>query len=131
MSKDLDKKQLIVNTRKRDKKMKPNELKQCENFVIKKYIPQLNHYDKISAKKYKFNYIRPNKKNQYMVHKRTFCNPTCDSLENYEIGKIKNGFRTAYTRKQMNQMKKQGALSACLHDNLSFDANGNVRQIKN
>ena len=130
MPKDLDKKQLITNTRKRDKKMKPNELKQCENFVTKKYIPQLNHYDKISAKKYKFNYIRPNK-NQYMVHKRTFCNPMCDSLENYEIGKIKNGFRTAYTRKQIKQMKKQGVLSACLHDNLSFDTNGNLRQIKN
>ena len=131
--KDLDnyKKQLIASTRKRDKKMKPDVRKQCENFVTNKYIPQLNYYDKMSAKKHNFTYFTPNKKNQYLVYKRSFCNPTCDSLENYDIGKIKNGFRTAYTRKQIKQMKKQGALSACMHDNLSFNTNGDLRTIKN
>ena len=131
--KDLDKykKQLIAATRKRNKKIKPDDLKRCENFGTKKYIPQLNHYDKLSAKKYKFTYSKPSSKNQQLIYKRSFCNPECDSFENYDVGEIKNGFRTAYTRKQIKQMKKQGALSACMHDNLSFDADGKLRKIKN
>ena len=101
--------------------MKPNKtLKRCDHFCKQDYIVEMNKVFKQNAHNYKIKYTRrPIEKHfDYTDCKKVFCNPMCKGYYNQ---KLRSGFQTRYTKRQVSKLKNRGALSGC-----SYISNYNV-----
>jgi len=98
-------------------------MKQCEDFCKNDYKEHIVKHREKNKKKYKYIYSATNKADQfgYATCKKTYCNETCDKLDFFgdkeeELAhkkKIKNGFINTFSKKQVEMLKKRGALSGC------------------
>ena len=100
-----------------------DSIKKCENICITDYLA--NPSPKF-LKEYKIPYgplTKPEREYMYTLCKKTMCNPKCHGYDfngNIEKQKehkkmLKNGFTKKYTNKQINALKKKGALSGCMY----------------
>ena len=89
-------------------------LKRCDHFCKNDYIVEMNKVFKKNAKKYKIKYTRrPIESNfDYTDCKKVFCNPLCSG---YYDQRLRSGFQTRYTKRQVSKLKNRGALSGCSH----------------
>lgn len=104
-------------------KNKPS-LKKCEQFCKNDYIVEMNKVFKKSAEKYNLPYTPPTKEEQnfaFNTCKKTFCNEKCEGYDllgkNFELElkkNLNNGFKNTYSKKQIEMLKKKGALSGCV-----------------
>ena len=124
-------KKLIKKTKKNNNKIKKTiknkeNYKSCETFCRKDYLPELNKAYKRSAERMNVPYVPPTKEDEefaYNVCKKTFCNDKCQGYdffgnEKQELDfkkKIKDGFKKEYTQRQIDLLKKKGALSGCVY----------------
>lgn len=98
--------------------------RKCTQFCKKEYVPYL--FNKFYNKKSKhFLHAMPSDRKKNYIEtsnklcKMTYCNPKCVGLsDQLQHLKRKNGFRTAYSKKRVNALKKRGALSGCMYDNV-------------
>ena len=106
------------HTKRLNKNLKNKSTKsysKCDQFCKKDYMVEIDKVHRKTAKKYKQEY-KPTRQDlnfRYDVCKKTFCNSKC---EGYPIKiKHKNGFQKKYNKLEVDELKKRGSLSACVH----------------
>lgn len=121
--------QKITKTMKKMKtSIKPStnsKMKQCEDFCKNDYKDRVVKYREKNQKKYNYVYSATNKADQfgYATCKKSYCNEKCEGLDFFgdkeeeleHKKKIKNGFMNTFSAKQVEMLKKRGALSGCLN----------------
>jgi len=94
--------------------------KACDRFC-KNYVVKVNRLEKKVAKSHGYTYKKNNKKMENVIYKgcrRDYCNKDCAGFWNsIKEVPIKNGFHKRYTKKKIQSLKNQGALSGCIFDN--------------
>ena len=98
-------------------------MKRCEDFCKNDYKDHIVKHREKNQKKYNYVYSATNKKDQfgYATCKKSYCNQKCEGLEFFgdkeqELAhkkNIKNGFINTFSKKQVEMLKKRGALSGC------------------
>jgi hypothetical protein len=97
-------------------------IKKCENLCITDYLANPSPQFLKDNRPYG-PLTKPERDYMYNLCKKTMCNPKCDGYDfNGNVEKqneykklIKNGFTKKYTTKQINALKKKGALSGCMY----------------
>lgn len=118
-----------------------NKNKSCEDFCKNDYMVEMKKVMKKSSEKYNIPYISPTKEDDeftFKTCKKNFCNEKCEGFDfmgnqqqqaNFKK-KIKNGFQKSYSPKEVEMLKKRGALSGCIHitdyDTFHNNPNSNV-----
>jgi len=102
-----------------------SKMKQCEDFCKNDYKDRVVKYREKNQKKYNYVYSATNKADQfgYATCKKSYCNEKCEGLDFFgdkeeeleHKKKIKNGFMNTFSAKQVEMLKKRGALSGCLN----------------
>ena len=110
--------QKITKTMKQSMKPSTNsKMKQCEDFCKNDYKEHVVKQREKNQKKYNYVYSATNKKDEfgYATCKKSYCNEKCEGLEFFDDNKknIKNGFIDTFSKKQVEMLKKRGALSGC------------------
>ena len=100
-------------------------MKQCEDFCKKDYREHVEKRREKIKKKYNYIYSATNKADEfgYATCKKSYCNEKCEGLEFFgdkeqELShkkKIKNGFINTFSKRQVEMLKKRGALSGCMN----------------
>lgn len=99
-------------------------LKKCDIFC-KKDLMGMNKKIKELSVKFKIPYRTPTKEEDefaYNTCKKSFCNEKCDGYDFFDDKqkqidfkkKIKNGFQDTYSTENIVMLKKMGALSGCV-----------------
>lgn len=98
--------------------------RKCAHFCKKDYVPtKFNKFYNKSSKQF-LRDLSPQEKTEYFQNetnscKMSYCNPKCDGFsDQLKNLKRKNGFRTTYSKKRVAELKKRGALSGCIYDNV-------------
>jgi hypothetical protein len=112
--------QKITKTMKQSMKPSTNsKMKQCEDFCKNDYKEHVVKQREKNQKKYNYVYSATNKKDQfgYATCKKSYCNEKCEGLDFFGDNKknIKNGFMNTFSAKQVEMLKKRGALSGCMN----------------
>jgi len=118
--------QKITKTMKQSMKPSTNsKMKQCEDFCKNDYREHVVKQREKNQKKYNYVYSATNKKDQfgYATCKKSYCNEKCEGLDFFgnkeeELShkkNIKNGFMNTFSAKQVEMLKKRGALSGCMN----------------
>ena len=105
--------------------IKNSTMKRCEDFCKNDYKDHIVKHREKNQKKYNYVYSATNKKDEfgYATCKKSYCNQKCEGLEFFgdkeqELAhkkKIKNGFINTFSKKQVEMLKKRGALSGCMN----------------
>jgi hypothetical protein len=108
----------ITKTTKTTKtKTKSSTMKRCEDFCKNDYKQHIIKHREKNQKKYNYVYSATNKKDEfgYATCKKSYCNEKCEGLDFFDDNKknIKNGFIDTFSKKQVEMLKKRGALSGC------------------
>ena len=53
---------------------------------------------------------------EFRTCKKTFCNPKCEGYNStyFDKRKVKNGFQTSFSAKDLLELQQKGALSGCV-----------------
>jgi hypothetical protein len=98
-------------------KTKSSTMKRCEDFCKNDYKEHIIKHREKNQKKYNYVYSATNKKDEfgYATCKKSYCNEKCEGLDFFDDNKknIKNGFIDTFSKKQVEMLKKRGALSGC------------------
>ena len=115
--------QKIKNSIKSTKTTNNSTMKRCEDFCKNDYKDHIVKHREKNQKKYNYVYSATNKADQfgYATCKKSYCNKKCEGLEFFgdkeqELAhkkNIKNGFINTFSKKQVEMLKKRGALSGC------------------
>lgn len=112
---------------KLNKSIDKDSLKACENFCKNDYFVELEKTAKKFAEKYHIPY-KPTKWNDKISNiacKKSYCNVKCDGFPSFynktTKRKIKQGFHKLYTPRQINKLKRRGALSGCFPPTRDFN----------
>ena len=115
--------QKIKNSTKTTKTTNNSTMKRCEDFCKNDYKDHIVKHREKNQKKYNYVYSATNKADQfgYATCKKSYCNKKCEGLEFFgdkeqELAhkkNIKNGFINTFSKKQVEMLKKRGALSGC------------------
>ena len=115
--------QKIKNSIKTTKTTNNSTMKRCEDFCKNDYKDHIVKHREKNQKKYNYVYSATNKADQfgYATCKKSYCNKKCEGLEFFgdkeqELAhkkNIKNGFINTFSKKQVEMLKKRGALSGC------------------
>lgn len=123
------KKEKIMNkTKKCSKKLNKtikntSAFKNCENFCKNDYMVERKKQGEKNSKKYNVPYNPSKEDNEFTYNtcKKTFCNEKCEGYnllgKNFELElkkNLNNGFKNTYSKKQIEMLKKKGALSGCV-----------------
>jgi hypothetical protein len=102
-----------------------SKMKQCEDFCKNDYKDHIVKHREKNQKKYNYIYSATNKADQfgYATCKKSYCNEKCEGLDFFgdkeeELAhkkKIKNSFMNTFSAKQVEMLKKRGALSGCMN----------------
>ena len=99
--------------------IKNSTMKRCEDFCKNDYKDHIVKHREKNQKKYNYVYSATNKKDEfgYATCKKSYCNQKCEGLEFFGDNqkKIKNGFINTFSKKQVEMLKKRGALSGCMN----------------
>lgn len=91
--------------------------KTCDLFCKRRSV-ELGHKTRESSKTYKMPYRPPTKEEkefEFRTCKKTFCNPKCEGYSTYfDKRKVKNGFQTSFSAKDLLELQQKGALSGCV-----------------
>jgi hypothetical protein len=105
---------------KLNKTINKDSLKTCENFCKNDYLVEMAKEEKKLSKKYHVNPFKRTKSDVQFsnnVCKKSYCNVKCAGYPAFynktTKRKIKNGFHKSFTPRQLNKLKKRGALSGC------------------
>ena len=94
-----------------------SKMKRCEDFCKNDYKDHIVKHREKNKKKYNYVYSATNKKDEfgYATCKKSYCNENCEGLEFFDDNqkKIQNGFINTFSKKQVEMLKKRGALSGC------------------
>jgi hypothetical protein len=112
--------QKITKTMKQSMKPSTNsKMKQCEDFCKNDYREHVVKQREKNQKKFNYVYSATNKKDEfgYATCKKSYCNEKCEGLDLFDDNKknIKNGFMNTFSAKQVEMLKKRGALSGCMN----------------
>lgn len=112
--------QKITKTTKSSTKPSTNsKMKQCEDFCKNDYKEHVVKQREKNQKKFNYVYSATNKKDEfgYATCKKSYCNEKCEGLDFFGDNKknIKNGFMNTFSAKQVEMLKKRGALSGCMN----------------
>ena len=96
-------------------------MNKCESFCKNDYAVKMQKVYERIHKKYNIPPKRhTNKKRNFKLCKKTYCNKTCSGFDEGDIlffdPKIRNGFETRYSKKMIKKLKHRGALSACIYN---------------
>ena len=109
--------QKIKKTTKSTKTTNNSTMKRCEDFCKNDYKDHIVKHREKNQKKYNYVYSATNKADQfgYATCKKSYCNKKCEGLETFDDNQknIKNGFINTFSKKQVEMLKKRGALSGC------------------
>lgn len=96
-----------------------SKMKQCEDFCKNDYKEHVVKQREKNQKKFNYVYSATNKKDEfgYATCKKSYCNEKCEGLDFFGDNKknIKNGFMNTFSAKQVEMLKKRGALSGCMN----------------
>ena len=103
-----------------------SSLKKCEDFCKNDYMIKSRETTKKICDKNNLSCPLPTKlENEYSYNtcKKTFCNEKCDGYDFFgdkqqQINfkkKIKNGFKSLYSKDKVKMLKKKGAMSGCVY----------------
>ena len=112
-------KTMKTSTKSSTKPLTNSKMKQCEDFCQNDYKDHIVKHREKNQKKYNYVYSATNKKDEfgYATCKKSYCNEKCEGLDFFGDNKkkIKNGFMNTFSKKQVEMLKKRGALSGCMN----------------
>jgi hypothetical protein len=112
-------KTMKTTTKSSTKPSTNSKMKQCEDFCKNDYKEHVVKQREKNQKKYNYVYSATNKKDEfgYATCKKSYCNEKCEGLDFFGDNKknIKNGFMNTFSKKQVEMLKKRGALSGCMN----------------
>ena len=101
--------------------------KSCDRFC-KSSALNIEKFSKKAAKSHGYTYKKPSKTlndSYYRDCRKSFCNESCKGYmfndkkrEQKFNSEIKNGFQKKYTKKNIKMLKKKGAVSGCLYNEM-------------
>jgi hypothetical protein len=114
------------NNKKTNTHTRKNKEIKCHNFCKLNYLVKMK---KMSKKKGFVNSIS-GKKYLYHACKKSFCNKPCENYHFFDDkiqkeqfkAQITNGFQNAYSKKQIQTLKRKGALSGCMFKKEYFNS---------
>lgn len=113
------KKTMKTTTKSSTKPSTNSKMKQCEDFCKNDYKEHVVKQREKNQKKFNYVYSATNKKDEfgYATCKKSYCNEKCEGLDFFGDNKknIKNGFMNTFSAKQVEMLKKRGALSGCMN----------------